>query len=131
MLIDTSALLAILFAEPEASPMVDAILLDPAPVVGAPTLLEASAVMLARRGREGEVALDALLRTLGIEVVPFDGELAAASRQAYRRFGKGVGSPGVLNLGDCLSYGTARVLGEPLLCKGDDFHRTDLDLVEF
>lgn len=126
MVIDTSALLAILLAEPEGARLVEAIALDPAPVVGAPTLLEAAAVMLARKGPEGEVALDALLQRLGIEVVPFSAGAAGAARRAYARYGKGVGDPGVLNLGDCLSYGVAADLGEPLLFKGDDFGKTDI-----
>jgi hypothetical protein len=65
------------------------------------------------------VALDALLRRLGVEVAPFDDKAAALARLAYGRFGKGIGSPGVLNLGDRLTYGTAMTLREPFLSKGD------------
>lgn len=126
MVIDTSALIAILFGEPEAKAFSDAISADGTRIVGAPTLVEASAVMLARKGPQGEIALDALLQRLSVSVVPMSPEAAAFARSAYARFGKGVGSPGVLNYGDCLSYGVAKATGEPLLFKGDDFPQTDV-----
>jgi ribonuclease VapC len=125
MVIDTSALLAILLAEPESERLVEAIVTDPRRLVAAPTLVEAAAVMLARKGPEGGVALDALLQRLGIEVVPLGVDAGAAARLAYAHYGRGVGSPPVLNFGDCLAYGAAAAAGEPLLCKGDDFTRTD------
>lgn len=126
MVIDASALLAILLAEPEATALVDAIVADAMRIVAAPTLVEASAVMLARKGPQGDIALDALLQRLGIEVVGMSPEAAAFSRSGYARYGKGVGSPGVLNFGDCLSYGVSKALDEPLLFKGEDFSRTDV-----
>ena len=128
MVIDTSALLAILFGEAGAEALVVAIGADERRWVSAPTLVEAAAVLIARKGPEGEIALDALLQRLGIEVVGFGAEAAAHARAAYRRFGRGVGSPGVLNYGDCLSYGAALAADEPLLCKGEDFPRTDARL---
>lgn len=106
--------------------MVDAITGDAARLVGAPTLVEAAAVMLARKGPPGEIALDALLQRLDIEVTAMTADATAFARGAYSRFGKGVGSPGVLNLGDCHSYGVARAADEPLLFKGDDFPQTDI-----
>lgn len=126
MVIDTSALIAILLAEPEAPRLVRAIAVSDTRRVGAPTLVEAAAIMLARKGPAGEIALDALLQRLSIDVVPMTAEAAAAARSAYQRFGKGVGSPGVLNYGDCLAYGIARAEGEALLFKGEDFPRTDV-----
>jgi ribonuclease VapC len=126
MVIDASALVAILLGEPEAQRLAAAIVSDPTRLVGAATLLEATAVMLGRKGAQGEIALDALLQRLDIRTIPFTVEAAAHARSAYRRFGKGVGSPSVLNYGDCLSYGTAIASGEPLLFKGDDFPRTDI-----
>jgi len=131
VVIDTSALIAILFGEPEANAFTNSISSDGTRVVGAPTLVEAAAVMVARKGPQGEIALDALLQRLGIEVVPMTPEAAAFARSAYLRFGKGVGSPGVLNYGDCLSYGVAKAMEEPLLFKGDDFTRTDISPVQF
>src|SRR4051812_45416460 len=121
MVIDTSAQVAILLREPEATPLADAIASDATRVIGAPTLVEASAVMLSKKGAQGEIALDAFLKRLGIEVVAMSAAAAVLARSAYFSFGKGVASPGVLNFGDCLSYGIAGVLGEPLLFKGDDF----------
>ncbi|CAA9322381.1 MAG: hypothetical protein AVDCRST_MAG68-1924 [uncultured Gemmatimonadetes bacterium] len=126
MVIDTSALVAILLSEPEAARMGRAIAEASSPVVGAPTLVEAAAVLMGRLGPGGEVLLDALLHRLKIEVVPMTATAADAARRAYARYGKGVGRPGVLNFGDCLSYGVAADRGVPLLFKGDDFPRTDI-----
>jgi len=126
MVIDTSALVAILLAEPEAPRLSRAIAEASAPIVGAPTVVEAAAVMMGRIGPGGEVLLDALLHRLKIEVVPMTATAADAARRAYARYGKGVGRPGVLNFGDCLSYGVAIDRGTTLLFKGDDFLRTDI-----
>lgn len=126
MVIDTSALVAILFSEPEGSAFIEDIAAADRRLVGAPTLVEATAVMLARKGRPGVIALDALLSRLGIEVVPMSPEAGDLAREAYSRYGKGVGSPGVLNYGDVLSYGVARAEDEPLLFLGEDFARTDI-----
>jgi len=126
MVIDTSALLAILLSEPEALDLTEEIAAADRRVVGTPTLVEATAVMLARKGEQGVIALDALLSRLGIEVVALSIEAGEFAREAYRRYGKGVGSPGVLNYGDVLSYGLARAEDEPLLFKGEDFPRTDV-----
>jgi ribonuclease VapC len=126
VVIDTSALIAILLGEPEETRLAEAIASDATRVVGAPTLVEASAVMLARKGPQGEIALDALLKRLAIDVVPMSAAAAVFARSAYLSYGKGVGSPGVLNFGDSLSYGVAMSLGEPLLFKGDDFPNTDV-----
>lgn len=126
MVIDTSALVAILFSEPEGSAFIEGIAAADRRLVGAPTLVEATAVMLARKGRPGVIALDALLSRLGIEVVPMSAEAGDLAREAYSRYGKGVGSPGVLNYGDVLSYGVARAEDEPLLFHGEDFSRTDI-----
>ena len=126
MVIDTSALLAILLSEPEALVFTEAIAAADRRVVGAPTFVEATAVMLARKGKQGVIALDALLSRVGIEVVPMSTQAAEFARDAYSRYGKGTGSPGVLNYGDVLSYGVARAEGEPLLFKGEGFPRTDI-----
>lgn len=126
MVLDTSALVAILLNEPEAARMVAAIARDPTRLMGAPTLVEASAVMHAKKGPGGEVALDALLERLDIGIVPMSLPAARLARLAYVRFGKGVGDPGVLNYGDCLAYGVAMAERQPLLYKGDDFSATDV-----
>ena len=131
MVIDTSAIMAILFAEDRATEMVRAIEVDPKPVVGGPTMVEAAAVMLGKTGPAGLIALDALFHRLRITVEPFPVSAADYSRSAYTRFGKGVGSPAVLNYGDCMSYGMAKSLGEPLLFAGEDFKGTDVDVVPY
>jgi len=126
LVIDTSALVAILLNEAEASRLVEAIASAQARLVATPTVVEASAVMRAKKGPGGEVALDALLRSLDAESLPFSNDAARLARLCYNRFGKGVGSPGVLNYGDCLAYGAAMAAAQPLLFKGDDFGRTDV-----
>lgn len=131
MVVDTSALLAILFSEPEAERMVRAIAADDRRLVGAATLVEASAVMVAKKGSAGEVALDALLERLGVEVVPMSIGAARLARLGYTRYGKGVGDPPVLNFGDCLTYGVAMAHDEPLLFKGEDFTRTDVAVAAY
>jgi ribonuclease VapC len=127
VVIDTSALLALLLGEPESDALLEAVVAGEPRLIGAPTLVETAAVIAARKGPQGEVALDALLQRLDLEVVPMTPEAAAFARSAYVRYGKGVGSPAVLNYGDCLAYGVARAAGEPLLFKGDDFGRTDVE----
>ena len=131
MVIDTSALIAILLREPESARLVNAIAADPVRILGAATLVEASAVMLGRKGASGRMLLDALIADLGIELVPLTPDSARLAAEAYAEFGRGVGVPGVLNYGDCLSYGVAVELGEPLLFKGDDFSATDVVAVEY
>ncbi len=131
MVLDTSALLAILLAEPEANAMVRAVAAAERRLVGAPTWVEASAVMTARKGSSGEVALDALMDRLEVEVVPLSVAAGRLARLAYSRFGKGVGDPAVLNFGDCLSYGVAVAEREPLLFKGDDFVQTDVNVAGY
>ena|SRR5688572_3211552 len=131
MVLDTSALLAILFAEPEADAMVRAIATDERRLIGAPTLVETSLVLRVKKGGGGEVALDALLERLGVETVSMSVAAAKLARLAYARFGKAVGDPAALNYGDCLAYGVAMAEREPLLFKGDDFGRTDVGVVVY
>lgn len=87
--------------------------------------------MLARKGPGGEIALDALMERLDIDVLPMSEDAARLARLGYARFGKGVGSPGVLNYGDCLAYGVAMVAREPLLFKGHDFPQTDVSVAVY
>jgi len=128
MVIDTSAILAILFDEPEARAFRESVEADPVRLVSAATLVEAAIVVETRLGEAGGRELDLLLAVAECEIVALDAEQAAAARQAHRRFGKGRHQAG-LNLGDCYSYALSSISGEPLLCKGDDFRRTDLRLV--
>lgn len=130
MVIDTSALIAILLDEAAASRLVAAIAIDAVGVrhVSAATVVEASLVMLGRFGEAGDVQLDRLLRELRAEVVPVDEAQVAIARDAGVRFGRGRHSAG-LNFGDCFSYALSATAGEPLLCVSDDFAKTDIERV--
>ena len=126
MVIDASALAAIVFDEPEAERLADAIYAAELALVGAPTLVEATAAVLRRLGPRGRGRLRAVLADGQVDVVEMSPAAAEIACAAYARYGKGVGQPGVLNFGDCLAYGVAQALGEPLLFKGDDFAATDV-----
>ena len=125
MVLDTSALLAILLSEPESPAFRTAIEAEPVRLVSAATFLEAAIVVETRFGEAGGRELDLLLHTAGCEVVPVDAAQAGIARAAFRRYGKGR-HPAGLNFGDCFSYALSMASGEPLLYKGDDFGRTDL-----
>jgi ribonuclease VapC len=128
VVIDTSALAVMLFAEPDAARFVSAIHQDRHRLLSAPTLVEASFVAIGRYGPIGGAQLDALLQRAKVHIVAFTAEHAEIARDAFERYGKGRHSAG-LNLGDCFSYALSRASGEPLLCKGDDFSKTDAVLV--
>jgi len=128
MVVDTSALLAILLGEPEAEAAIEALAADPRRWVSAFSVYEAAVVIDGRKGPAGGRELDLLLHEAGVTVVPFTAEHAGLAREAYRRFGKGH-HPAGLNLGDCAAYALAQDSGEPLLFKGDDFRRTDVESV--
>lgn len=125
MVIDTSALLAILFAEPEAVALAQKITESDARLISAVSLLEASIVVAARKGSEGTAALDEIVTALAPEIVPFDASQADVALNAWRNFGKGR-HPAGLNFGDCCSYALARSTEMPLLYKGNDFGKTDV-----
>lgn len=125
MVIDSSALLAILLAEPEGEALLRAIVADGTRPMSAGSVLEAGIVLQARKGDAGGQALDLMLAKLGIEVVTMTARQADLARRAFRLFGKGQGGAG-LNFGDCIAYALARETGEPLLFKGDDFAKTDI-----
>lgn len=131
MLVDTSAVIAILLSEPEAARMIAAITKETARFIAAPTVVEATAVILVRKGVQGQRALNALVERLGLTVVPMSPHAAELAQSAYVRYGKGVAVPGVLNYGDCLAYGVAMDMSEPLLFKGNDFSRTDVPAVTY
>lgn len=128
MVIDTSALLAILLNEPERRSFTKMIEADPIRLLSAASFLEAAIVIDDRFGYEGERDLRFLLIEAAIEVVDVTLEQVERARHAYRTFGKG-NHPAALNFGDCFAYGLAKTSGEPLLFKGDDFARTDIDPV--
>ena len=127
MVIDTSAILAILFDEPERSHFAELIEADETRLISAATFLEAALVVEARRGEAAGRELDLLMHRAQISIVPVDAEQSEVARVAWRQYGKGRHSAG-LNYGDCFSYALARVSGEPLLAKSGDFARTDVSL---
>ena len=129
MIVDTSAVVAIAFAEPLAPRLTARIVDESACGIGAATLVESGLVLAARLGGDSRAFLRRFLDDLGVEVVPFLDAHWGVAVQAFRDFGKGR-HPAALNLGDCFSYATARVAGRPLLCVGDDFPRTDLTLAK-
>jgi ribonuclease VapC len=129
VVIDTSALIAILQTEPEAETFIRAIVRDSRRLVSVVTVLEAEMVTYGRAGEDGVVLLELVLQKLKCETVACTLDQLAASRRAFRRFGKGR-HPAGLNLGDCFPYALARVSGEPLLFKGEDFSLTDIARVE-
>jgi ribonuclease VapC len=129
MVIDTSAVLAILQDEPERRAFTEAIEAADSRSLSVASLVETSIVIEARYGAEGVRHLDRLLDRAGVTIVAVDAEQGKVARQAFSRFGEGRHAAG-LKFGDCFSYALAQVLGEPLLFKGDDFARTDVTRYE-
>jgi ribonuclease VapC len=129
VIVDSSAIAAVVFGEPDAA--VYARLIAEAPIVriSAATFVEVGVVIDGARNPILAGALDALLSATRVVVEPFTEAQARIARVAYQRFGKRSGHPARLNMGDCFSYALARDLGEPLLFKGDDFKLTDIELV--
>lgn len=125
MVIDTSALVAILRDEPERDSFITAIFADQTRCMSAATLLEAAMVEEGQSGEGSGRDLDLFLYRADVDVVPVDRELAETARRAWRRYGKGR-HPAGLNFGDCFAYALAVELGEPLLFKGNDFTQTDI-----
>ena len=125
MIVDSSALLAVLNREPDADRYQAAISTAVRCRMSVASLLEVSIVVESRGGAEAGEELEIFLERAGIEPAPVTVEQLAAARRAWRRFGKGK-HPAALNSGDCFAYALAQVTGEPLLYKGEDFARTDL-----
>jgi len=128
MVIDTSAILALLFNEPEADEVEIAIDEDPVRLMSAAAALEAAIIVEARLGAAGGREFDLLLHKARIDLVAVTSEQMDIGRDAWRRFGRGRHEAN-LNFGDCLSYALAAVSGEPLLFKGNDFSKTDIERV--
>lgn len=125
MVVDSSALIAILLGEEEAASFGTAIVAAGDTTMSAVSYVEASMVIWGRKHEYGLKKLDALIEEEGIRIIPVDHAQALAAREAFVRFGKGQ-HPARLNMGDCFSYALAKITGRPLLFKGDDFSRTDI-----
>jgi ribonuclease VapC len=130
MVVDTSALLAVLFHEPEADRIARSIASDPRRLASAFTVLETGMVVEARKGEAGGRELDLLLHRVELESVPLTASHVEVARDAWRRFGRGKHVAN-LNIGDCCAYALARVSGGPMLFKGDDFAKTDVARVKY
>jgi ribonuclease VapC len=128
MVIDSSAVLAILQDEPERATFNRAIAADRVRLLSAANYLEVAIIIDRRRGEEGARDLRHYLIDAAINIVPVSASQAELARAAYRRFGRGY-HPARLNFGDCLAYALAQETGEPRLFKGEDFPRTDVATV--
>lgn len=129
MVVDTSAMMAVLQLEPEAEAIASAIEAATVRLVSSVSVLEAGILAEVRKGADGARELDAFLKEADLRIVPFDAEQADIARSAYAQFGKGR-HPAALNFGDCAAYALAKSAAEPLLFKGDDFLKTDLEVCE-
>lgn len=128
MILDSSAIVAIIMDEPERQAFAEAIRSADLVAVGAPTLVEAAMVLI---GRTGVASTDAITDVIGasdVAVIEFGSAHWQTAIQAWITYGRGR-HPARLNLGDCLAYATAKVARQPLLAKGDDFAKTDIELV--
>ena len=128
MVIDTSALIAVLLADPSAQRVARAIADAPLRLLSAANLLEASIVIERRNRDAGAQDLDMLIYRTELEIVPVDYDLVEVARRAWRRFGK-TRHPAALNYGDCFAYALAKSRELPLLFVGNDFAQTDIEPV--
>jgi len=126
VIVDSSALLAVIFREEGFEPVLERLLADPAPAAGSPTLAETGIVLAARAGDPSRGILERLLDETGIQEIPFGEIHWREAVAAWRRFGKGR-HPAGLNFGDCMTYAVASLAGEPLLFVGEDFRKTDVE----
>ena len=126
MIIDTSAVVAILFDEPEAESFQQRIAFTAPCRMSAVGYFEAAMVVEGRRGAAAARRFDIYLERASVELVSVTVEHARAARDAWRRYGRG-NHPAALNFGDCFAYALAETAGEPLLYKGDDFALTDIE----
>ena len=127
MILDSSAIIAILCREPGWELLLEKIEKASVVGVGAPNVAEANIVATSKRGNEGPALVARLLLEAKAMVVPFGGDHITLFNDAFRRYGKGR-HPAALNMGDCFAYAIAKGAGMPLLCVGDDFAKTDLTI---
>ncbi|WP_165214266.1 type II toxin-antitoxin system VapC family toxin [Affinirhizobium pseudoryzae] len=125
MVIDSSAITAILANEADAESLERRLLADPVRLISAANFLELAIVIEAKFGDAGAKELNTWFELAAVNIVPVDAALADVARQAWRRFGKGRHAA-ALNFGDCFSYAMAKAHNQPLLFKGNDFSQTDI-----
>ncbi len=131
MIVDSSALIAILRAEPEAERLAKALEKNSSWGLSAANFVETAAVIDSSRSPLASRSFDELLRVANVRIEPVTEVQARIARAAYRDFGKGTGHPAGLNFGDCFAYALAKAVDEPLLFKGKDFIHTDVRIVEY
>jgi len=125
MVLDTSAIIAIHFQEPDYERLIEALSHADLVMAGVPTVLESAMLLTARLGQDARPLLYAFLRRVEVELVAFNEEHLDAATTAFLRFGRGR-HPAALNFGDCMAYAVASVAGLPLLFTGEDLARTDI-----
>ena len=125
MVIDTSAVIAILWEEPEAQELRVKIASDTIRLMAAPSVLETTMVLVPRKGEKALEYLDQVFTTAEINIISFNNEHYKTAREAWLQYGRGR-HPASLNFGDCFSYALAKYTQQPLLFKGYDFSKTDL-----
>ena len=128
MIIDSSAIVAIFFHEPGAEEILATIVAADFAGIGSPTAAETGLVLTSALGENATGSLLRFFEKSGIVIVPFTDLHWQRAIEAYAQFGKGR-HPAALNFGDCMTYATASIAQQPLLCRGNDFRKTDLDLV--
>ncbi len=126
MVVDTSAVVAILLEEPESAHYAQLIEDSPIPLISAASVFEAGIVLISRYGPEARDDLRAFVAQAGMQIEPVTVEQTEIALDAYQRFGKGRHRAG-LNFGDCFAYALAKAMGQPLLFKGNDFSQTDIE----
>jgi len=128
MILDSSAIMALVFREPDYE-LVEERMFSGEPLgIGAPTLVESAIVLSSRLGMDARGVLARLIQTAGVETIPFSTPHYEAAVSAWLKYGKGR-HPAALNLGDCFSYAVAMLAKQPLLCIGNDFSKTDIPVV--
>lgn len=125
MIVDSSALLALIFREATAERIEEALVGADAVAMGAPTFVETGMVLASRLGEDSRTLLAVLAAEVDLTIVPFTAAHGREARDAFLRYGRGR-HPAALNFGDCLSYAVAKLADQPLLFVGDDFRATDL-----
>ena len=126
MVIDTSAMVAVLRSEPAAARLETALVADPIRLVPATCVLQARMVMVSRRGQHALAEIDLWLHKIAADIIPIDTELVDVATQAWLAYGKGH-HPAALNFADCFSYALAKRSDEPLLFNGNNFSKTDIE----
>ncbi len=129
MILDSSAIVAVILKEPGYERLLERLAENPEPGVGAPTMVETGIVLSARLGASGQTLLGRFAQAYELAILPCEAEHWTTAVHAFLRFGKGR-HLAALNFGDCLTYATARLAGEPLLCLGEAFAKTDLPLLD-